>query len=78
MELSPSWGANSWATQEILSILWNMKVQRRVHKSPSLIPILGQMCTLHTVLPSHFSKIHFKIILIRSCRAIPIVIHTDP
>jgi hypothetical protein len=58
MELSPSWeAANCAATQEIPSILWNPKVHYRVHKSPPLVPILGQ---IHTI-SSYLSKIHVNI-----------------
>jgi hypothetical protein len=56
-ELSPSWGAaNSAATQELPSILWNPKVQYRVHKSPPLVPILSHIDPIHSI-PSYLSQI---------------------
>jgi hypothetical protein len=60
MELSPFWEAsNCAATQELPSILWNLKVHYRVHMGPSLVPILSQIDSVHTI-PSYLSKIHFN------------------
>jgi hypothetical protein len=62
MVLSPSWAAaNCAATQELPSILWNPKVQYRVHKSPPLLPVLSHMNPIHAI-PSYLSKIHFNIV----------------
>jgi hypothetical protein len=65
------WGyVRSWALPEKLpivqpfskfpAILRNPKVHHRVHKSPSLVPILCQFNLVPTI-PSYLSKIHFNI-----------------
>jgi len=55
MEQSPSWEVNSHsASQEILHLLWNMKVHYCVHKGPPLVPTLSQMHPLSR----SFQRIH--------------------
>jgi hypothetical protein len=49
------------AAEEIPNILWNSKVHFRVHKSPSLVPILSLKSSAHT--PAFLSHINLNIIL---------------
>lgn len=48
--------------QEILSILCNHEVYSRDHKSPLLVPVLGQMNVVYT-LPTCILKTYFHIAL---------------
>lgn len=50
------------ATQEIIRNLRNLKVRYRVHRNPSLVPILNQINPVHPT-SSNFFKIHYNIIL---------------
>jgi hypothetical protein len=53
-----SWEAgSSSATQEFPNILQNSKAHHRIHKSPSLDPILIQTNQVHTAL-SYFTTIN--------------------
>jgi hypothetical protein len=69
MQHSPPWEANSHsASQNILRLLWNLKVHCHVHNSLPLFPTLSQMNPVHTF-PTYFSQIHSNIILLSTPRS---------
>jgi hypothetical protein len=51
------------ANQEIPRILWHLKVQYSVHKSPPPVHVLGHMNPVHIHEPD-FPMTHFNIILL--------------
>jgi hypothetical protein len=62
MKVNPSWETTSYsATQEFPKLFLNPKVHYRVYKNPPVVPILSQICPVHTT-PPYFSQIHFNIV----------------
>jgi hypothetical protein len=62
MELRTTREATNYvATWLFPSILWNPKVQYRIHKSSSLVAILSQTNPVHAA-PTYLQKINFNIV----------------
>jgi hypothetical protein len=77
MEQSSSLEANCClATQEILCLVWKLKVYYSIHKNPSQVPILIKINPVHTV-PPDFLESHFNIILPPKPRSYHMLIYSD-
>ena len=69
MEQSPSWETNRFsASQEILHLVWNLKVHYCVYKYLPPVPILSQINPGHA-LPLQFLIIHLNIIFLSMPRS---------
>jgi hypothetical protein len=69
---SPSSQPNTRSATQEIRLLWNPKVDCRVHNSPPLIPTLSQMYPIQNFAP-YFPKVHSNIIFSSTPRRAVIV-----